>query len=63
MVKYVIFTNEHLPQNVRMYRNQNKFKSHYASTKEEVKKIVEKINKSGFEVTAIKTALGNRVIL
>jgi hypothetical protein len=43
--------------------NQNKFKSHYATTKEEVKKIIEEVKVNGYEVTKVTTALGNKVIL
>ena len=63
MINYIIFTNEYLSKNFRKCMNQNKFKSHYATTKEDPKKIVEEVKSNGFIVTAIKTAMGNRVTL
>lgn len=63
MTKYIIFTNEYLSKSFRKCMNQNKFKSHYATTKEEAKKIIEEVKKNGHEVTKVTTALGNRIIL
>ena len=63
MTKYIIFTNEYLPKNFRKCMNQNKFKSHYAATKEEAKKIIEEVKNNGYEVTKVTTAMGNRITL
>ena len=63
MTKYIIFTNEYLSKSFRKCMNQNKFKSHYATTKEEAKKIIEEVKSNGYEVTKITTALGSTVTL
>ena len=64
MKKYVIFTNIYeKPANTRYFKNQNRFATYHAATKEEAKTIIEEVKKNGFTVTAIKTAMGNRVTL
>lgn len=63
MTNYIIFTNEYLSKNFRKCMNQNRFKSHYATTKEEAKTIIEEVKKNGYEVTKVATAIGNREAL
>lgn len=63
MTKYIIFTNEYLSKSFRKCMNQNRFKSYYATTKEEAKKIIEEVKKNGCEVTKVTTAMGNKVTL
>ena len=63
MTNYIIFTNEYLSKSFRKCMNQNRFKSHYATTKEEAKTIIKEVKKNGYEVTKVTTALGNRITL
>lgn len=64
MTNYIIFTNIYnKPANIRYFKNQNRFKTYHATTKEEAKKIIEEVKKNGHEVTKVTTALGNRVTL
>ena len=64
MTNYIIFTNIYeKPANIRYFKNQNKFATYHAATKEEVKTIIEEVKKNGYEVTKVTTAMGNRVTL
>lgn len=64
MINYIIFTNIYnKPANVRYFKNQNRFKTYHAATKEEAKKIIEEVKKNGYEVTKVTTALGKTIIL
>lgn len=64
MTNYIIFTNIYnKPANIRYFKNQNRFKTYHAATKEEAKKIIEEIKNNGYEVTKVTTALGSRVAL
>ena len=63
MTNYIIFTNIAKPQNIRYFKNQNKFETYEATTKEKAKKIIEEVKNKGYEVTQIKTALGKTITL
>ena len=62
MTKFLVFTNIYnKPSNKRYFQNQNRFKTFYAESKEEVKSIIEEVKKSGYTVTKVTTALGTRI--
>lgn len=64
MVNYLVFTNIYKkPSTIRYYRNQNKFKTFYAETIEEVKEIIKEVEKNGHKVTQVKTAMGKIITL